>query len=95
MKKIRFIFVQFLASMFMLSSCSFLDVVPQGTLDESQVKDPSQIDALGISESSAFVNDHYDKPFSLWPYGNVRSDDSDKGGNAHDDLAAFMSSEIT
>ncbi len=79
----------------MLSSCSFLDVVPQGTLDESQVKDPSQIDALCIAAYSALGNDHYDKPFSLWPYGNVRSDDAYKGGNDQADLAAFHYYEIS
>lgn len=94
MKKLRYIAIAALAA-FTLNSCEFLEVTPQGILDEEQVKDPSQIESLCIAAYSALGNDHYDKPFSLWPYGNVRSDDAYKGGNDQTDIAAFHFYEIS
>lgn len=69
------------------TSCSFLDHDPQGTLDGDLAAD--QVDAFVTSAYSALGNDHYDKPFSLWPYGNVRSDDAYKGGNDISDISTF------
>lgn len=94
MKKLRYIAIAALAA-FTLHSCNFLEVAPQGILDEDQVKDPSQVESLCIAAYSALGNDHYDKPFSLWPYGNVRSDDAYKGGNDQADIAAFHFYEIS
>lgn len=94
MKKITNIAIALFA-IFTLHSCNFLDVTPQGLLDEEQVKDPSQIESLCIAAYSALGNDHYDKPFSLWPYGNVRSDDAYKGGNDQTDISAFHFYEIS
>lgn len=94
MKKIKYIAAT-LFSVCLLGSCDFLEVTPQGILDEEQVKDPSQVESLCIAAYSALGNDHYDKPFSLWPYGNVRSDDAYKGGNDQTDIAAFHFYEIS
>src|SRR5690606_4524360 len=38
---------------------------------------------------------HYDKPFSLWPYGNVRSDDAYKGGSGTNDIQVFHFFEVS
>lgn len=94
MKSIKYITLSIFACL-ALGSCNFLDYTPQGTLDDGQVKDPSQVDALCIAAYSSLGNDHYDKPFSLWPYGNVRSDDAYKGGNDQTDISAFHFYEIS
>ena len=75
MKKIKYIAVLF-AAMVMASSCDFLNDDPQGILSDEQVKGPDQVEGLVTAAYSSLGNDHYDKPFSLWPYGNVRSDDA-------------------
>ncbi len=82
-------------SVLMLNSCNFLDETPQGILDEEQVKGPDQIEGLVSAAYSSLGNDHYDKPFSLWPYGNVRSDDAYKGGNDENDIVDFHFYEIS
>ena len=79
----------------LFGSCTFLDYDPQGIVNEDQVKDPSQVEALCTAAYASLGNDHYDKPFSLWPYGNVRSDDAYKGGNDQADIAAFHFYEIS
>ena len=52
------------------------------------------MEGLVTAAYSSLGNDHYDKPFSLWPYGNVRSDDAYKGGNDENDISAFHFYEI-
>lgn len=83
------------ASLLLLSSCNFLDETPQGILSEEEAKAPSSIESLVTSAYSSLGNDHYDKPFSLWPYGNVRSDDAYKGGNDENDIVNFHFYEIS
>ena len=80
--------------------CSdFLDMNPNGILDEESVSGVEQLDKLVISAYSMLGNDHYDIPFNLWPYGNVRSDDAYKGGRDESDIQDFhfyeTSSNIT
>ncbi len=94
MKKITYIAVAALTTL-LLHSCDFLDVTPQSLLSEEQVKDPTQVEQLCVAAYASLGNDHYDKPFSLWPYGNVRSDDAYKGGNDQTDIAAFHYYEIS
>ena len=93
MKKIKYIAVLF-AAMVMASGCDFLNDDPQGILSDEQVKGPYQVEGLVTAAYSSLGNDHYDKPFSLWPYGNVRSDDAYKGGNDENDISAFHFYEI-
>lgn len=93
MKKIKYIAVLFAATI-MISSCDFLNDDPQGILSDEQVKGPDQVEGLVTAAYSSLGNDHYDKPFSLWPYGNVRSDDAYKGGNDENDISAFHFYEI-
>ena len=83
MKKI----ISILIAIITLSSCeNYLDVESKGVLSEDQVTDP---DALLISAYAGLGNDHYNIPFSLWPYGNVRSDDAYKGGRDESDITNF------
>ncbi|MDO4229962.1 MAG: RagB/SusD family nutrient uptake outer membrane protein [Capnocytophaga sp.] len=71
----------------LLTSCNFLDETPQGIIDKESAQ--QQIEGLIISAYASLGNDHYDVPFSLWPYGNVRSDDAYKGGSGPADIGAF------
>lgn len=88
------------ACSFLFAGCSdFLDMNPNGILDEESVSGVEQLDKLVISAYSMLGNDHYDRPFNLWPYGNVRSDDAYKGGRDESDIQDFhfyeTSSNIT
>lgn len=88
------------ACSFLFAGCSdFLDMNPNGILDEESVSGVKQLDKLVISAYSMLGNDHYDIPFNLWPYGNVRSDDAYKGGRDESDIQDFhfyeTSSNIT
>lgn len=88
------------ACSFLFAGCSdFLDMNPNGILDEENVSGVEQLDKLVISAYSMLGNDHYDIPFNLWPYGNVRSDDAYKGGRDESDIQDFhfyeTSSNIT
>lgn len=88
------------ACSFLFAGCSdFLDMNPNGILDEESVSGVEQLDKLVISAYSMLGNDHYDIPFNLWPYGNVRSDDAYKGGRDESNIQDFhfyeTSSNIT
>ena len=88
------------ACSFLFAGCSdFLDMNPNGILDEESVSGVEQLDKLVISAYSMLGNDHYDIPFNLRPYGNVRSDDAYKGGRDESDIQDFhfyeTSSNIT
>lgn len=91
------IIIIFTALLFVIvSSCSdFLEVTPQGVLDESQVTGPAEIDKLVISAYADLGNSRYIYPYSLWPYGSVRSDDAYKGGRDEADIQEFHFFEIS
>lgn len=78
------------------TSCNdFLDNEPRGVLSETDVVTPQNVDGFVIAAYAALGNDHYDTPFSLWPYGNVRSDDAYKGGSGTNDIQTFHFFEIS
>jgi starch-binding outer membrane protein, SusD/RagB family len=86
MKKIAYIILMAAA----LSSCTdFLDVQPKAILSEAQVAGADNADKFTIAAYASLGNDHYNIPFSLWPYGNVRSGDAYKGGRDEADIQAF------
>ncbi len=77
-----------------LAACKkdFLEVDPRAALSEDQVAaGPEQ---LVTAAYASLGNDHYDSPWSLWPYGNVRSGDAYKGGRDEADLQEFYFLEI-
>ncbi|MGC4128132.1 MAG: RagB/SusD family nutrient uptake outer membrane protein [Bergeyella sp.] len=77
-------------------SCSdFLDSEPKGVLSETDVVTPENVDGFVTAAYAALGNDHYDTPFSLWPYGNVRADDAYKGGSGTSDIQDFHFFEIS
>lgn len=84
MKKI--IFISAIATS-VLSCNKFLEKDPQGIMTDEEVK--TQTEGLVVAAYSSLGNDHYDVPFSLWPYGTVRSDDAYKGGGDVSDIQAF------
>jgi len=65
-------------------SCDdFIDVTPQGTIDEELAKkSPEEM----VTSAYAMLGDcWYTYPFNLWPYGDVASDDCLKGGSGTTD----------
>lgn len=78
------------------NSCNdFLDYSPRGVLSETDVVTPENVDGFVTAAYASLGNDHYDTPFSLWPYGNVRSDDAYKGGSGTNDIQTFHFFEIS
>lgn len=77
-----------------LISCKkdILDVSPKGALSEVQVAGGPE--KLVTAAYSSLGNDHYTTPWSLWPYGNVRSGDAYKGGRDEADIQEFYFLEI-
>lgn len=95
MKKIIYLFLA--VTLAVCSSCSgFLDdQVPQGTLDDDQVKDPRYVDNLVISAYAAWISaEDINSSFSMWNF-DVRSDDAYKGGNGIGDGDVFHQLEIS
>ncbi|GGF73085.1 RagB/SusD family nutrient uptake outer membrane protein [Wenyingzhuangia marina] len=94
MKTIVYIFSCLL--LFTTVSCEdFLEIKPKGVLSEEDVINADNVDGFITSAYAALGNDHYDTPFSLWPYGNVRADDAYKGGSGTNDIQAFHFFEIS
>ncbi len=87
----KFLSILFLIALF---SCkkSFLDVDPRGQLSTAQVQGGT--DELVTAAYASLGNDHYDIPWSLWPYGDVRSGDAYKGGRDEADIQEFYFLEI-
>lgn len=94
MKKYKYIFscIILLAA---LSCEDILDTTPKGVLSENELITPQNIEGFMTSAYAALGNDHYDAPFSLWPYGNVRSDDAYKGGSGTNDIQTFHFFEVS
>lgn len=94
MKNIKYLFGLIL--LVIASGCSdFLEESPRSVLTEEDLVTPENIDGFVTAAYAALGNDHYDIPFSLWPYGNVRSDDAYKGGSGPNDIQVFHFFEIS
>jgi hypothetical protein len=88
MKKTYIIYLS--AFLIFISACNKqLDINPKGVLSEEQTVSPDGADKLVVAAYSQLGNDHYDVPYSLWPYGNGRSDDQYKGGRDEADIQNF------
>ncbi|MCA0380722.1 MAG: RagB/SusD family nutrient uptake outer membrane protein [Bacteroidetes bacterium] len=77
-----------------LSACSksYLDVAPKATLSQIQVS--GDYEGLVTAAYASLGNDHYNTPWSLWPYGDVRAGDAYKGGRDEADIQNFYFLEI-
>ena len=81
----------------MISSCSqsFLENVPQGSLNDGVMNSPESIDLLvnaAYAGMSGMLRDYGDptfRPTSNWSYGEVRSDNAYKGGGGEGDVVEF------
>ncbi len=79
-----------IGSLLLLSSCEAeLDVNPKSVLNENQLNSPEHAEGFVIAAYSQLGNDEINRPFSLWPYGNVRADDAYKGGRDPGDGQGF------
>lgn len=79
-----------LCSMVLWGACKdVLDVGPKGTLNEQQVAKPEEAEGLVIAAYSQLGNDEINRAFSMYQYGNVRSDDAYKGGGGINDGDVF------
>ncbi|MGQ1890082.1 RagB/SusD family nutrient uptake outer membrane protein [Thermophagus sp. OGC60D27] len=94
MKK-NIIVLSFFLMLLGVSCEDFLDKKPNAILSQDDIMGPEQIDKLVIAAYSMLGNDHYTEPMSLWPYGNVRSDDAYKGGRDEADIQDFHFFEIS
>lgn len=88
MKKITYILG--VALLGITAACSdFLEEDPYAVLSEEQLATAENVEGFVTAAYAALGNDHYDTPYSLWPYGNVRSDDAYKGGSGTNDIQVF------
>lgn len=67
-----------------MTSCeNFLDVQPQGILDQNTAyQEPEK---MLTAAYATLGNDWYSYPFNLWPYGDMAADDAMKGGSGEND----------
>ncbi|GAB3908925.1 RagB/SusD family nutrient uptake outer membrane protein [Larkinella knui] len=72
-----------------LACQSTLDVTPKAVISSEELNTPENIDKMCVAAYSALGNDHYTAPFTLWPYGNLRSGDAYKGGAGTADISEF------
>lgn len=83
MKKIATILTAVALCLLTASCDDFIDVTPQGTIDEElAMNSPEEM----VTSAYAMLGDcWYNYPFNLWPYGDVSSDDCLKGGSGTTD----------
>src|SRR5574344_37548 len=92
--KRNIIYTTLLAGLMLFSSCS-LDETPQGTLSEDQLNNAASADKLAIAAYAVLVQgDDMNSSFSLWEYGDTRSDDAYKGGAGAADGQVFHFQEL-
>ncbi len=63
-----------------------LNKTPDGSLSQSQISTPANLDGLVTAAYSWLGNDHYTDPNFFWPTGNIRGGDAHKGGNGPGDV---------
>jgi len=85
----RFVYIYISVALLSTSCQNELNVPAQGVLSPEQISTFKDADAMAISAYSQLGNDHYNYPFSLWPFGNVRADDAYKGGNGLSDVGGY------
>ncbi|MCW3804559.1 RagB/SusD family nutrient uptake outer membrane protein [Plebeiibacterium marinum] len=79
-----------------LFSCSdsFLDMAPKSIISGDQLLTPENAEGMVIAAYSELGNDHYTAPNSLWPYADITSGDSYKGGGGTGDIWEFNFLEL-
>jgi hypothetical protein len=80
----------FLAATLLVTSCNDkLEIGPRGVLNEEQLASSEEVDGFVIAAYSQLGNDEINRAFSMYQYGNVRSDDAYKGGGGINDGDVF------
>ncbi|MDF9830129.1 RagB/SusD family nutrient uptake outer membrane protein [Parabacteroides sp. PF5-6] len=86
-----------LATALLLSTAacdSFLDESPKGVAGSEALNSPAEIEKMVIAAYSSLGNDNYQRGMNaLWPYGDLRSGDSHKGGDGPGDMGDFNTFE--
>ncbi len=74
-----------------MTACdSFLDESPQAVSGTDNLNSPEEIEKMVIAAYSGLGNDNYQRGINaLWPYGDLRSGDSYKGGAGAGDMGDF------
>lgn len=73
-----------------ISCDSFLDESPQGVAGSEALNSPAEIEKMVIAAYSSLGNDNaFTGINALWPYGDLRSGDSHKGGDGTGDMGDF------
>lgn len=81
-----------IAAMLAIYSCSegFLDYAPKGTIASEDLNTPENVEKQVIAAYASLGNDQLWAPTgNLWPYGDVASDDSHKGGGGIADQISY------
>ncbi|MDR3252610.1 MAG: RagB/SusD family nutrient uptake outer membrane protein [Tannerella sp.] len=73
-------------ALFITSCDDFLNDKPKGAVFDEQLNTPENIEKMVISVYSALGNEWFPYYISLWPYGDLRSGDSYKGGAGTGDV---------
>ncbi|GAB6983050.1 RagB/SusD family nutrient uptake outer membrane protein [Prevotella dentasini] len=81
--KLKYIFLAATLGLMMTSCSDFIDVDPQGVVDEKKANESPE--EMVTSAYAMLGNDWYSYPFNLWPYGDLASDDCLKGGSGTTD----------
>ncbi len=69
--------------------------LPQGAMDNENLKDPAYVDNLVISAYAIWITaEDINSSFTMWNY-DVRSDDAYKGGNGTEDGDVFHNLEVS
>jgi hypothetical protein len=89
----KYIITIAMVAIFSTSCKKALEVGPKGSLNESQVATPAQAEGFVTAAYSQLGNDEINRAFSMYQYGNIRSDDAYKGGGGINDGDVFHSME--
>jgi hypothetical protein len=95
MKTIKYLYIAILMPVLLLLSCteSFLDVKPQGTVEESMLQTPKNADAL-VTAAYAMLNDMGSGLQADTWYSAIRSGDNYKGGAGTADFGGYYAIEM-
>lgn len=86
----KYLYAASVCAVIICGSCNkALDVGPKGSLNEAQVATPAQADGFVIAAYSQLGNDEINRAFSMYQYGDIRSDDAYKGGGGINDGDVF------
>lgn len=94
MKTIKYITIAAILLLPMAACDSFLDESPKGVASSDDLNTPEEIEKMVIAAYSSLGNDNYQRGMNaLWPYGDLRSGDSHKGGDGPGDMGDFNTFE--